>query len=373
MKQKILKLAKRMTKFSADDIVLSAEAPEQEVIEILEQLEKDGSVKNLSNGYWLYTENNSNPEAEKPKTEVIAVSTSDEIQEKVFEDYMNDFFNSKTAQSMNPKSRGTMLGCFNKHVLPAFKDYKIQDITDDVITNFYEKMVNEDNVNFIYAKRLISWLRNLLDWQYNDKSDFFTSKNAKVSKPKVKEKISVPKSNPTTSKTDIPPQKTIFQNEKSVSDVFLKKTEDTDLFLPTILVGAVGLQISEVNALSWDDIDIANHKIIINKIMINGNIVPTKYERSVSLSGRTFDILKTEKIKAMKITSEIKNEDLKTSMGITFRELYVNYFEKLISKNIPVEFIAAHLGYLNKKDFIRETGCQINQKLTEFDILSDIL
>lgn len=369
MKQKILKLAKRMTKFSADDIVLSAEAPEQEVLEILEQLEKEGNIKNISNGYWVYTENNT--ETETPKEEAITVNIPAEVQEKLFGDYVSDFFNSETAKNMNPKSRGTMLGCFRKHVIPIFKDYKMQDITESEIDKFYDNLVNKQQVNHIYVKRLISWLHSILNWQYNDKPEFFVKPHQATSK--TKEKTSAPKSK----KTEIPPKenlqpKQIIQKEKSVSEVSLKKTEDTDLFLPTILVGAVGLQIPEVNALSWDDIDIVNHRIVINKIMINGNIIPTKYERAVSLSGRALDILRTEKFKAMKITSELKNEDLKASMEMTFRELYDNYLEKLFSKNIPVEFIAAHLGYLNTEDFLKESGYQ-NKNIQEYDILSEIL
>lgn len=122
MKSKILKLAKRLGKFCAEDILPIISIPEVELQKVLFELKSEGAIKQRSDGTYFY-----------------------QVETKKENKKLPLFFEFRTKEELD-----LIIKCFSAEV-PVSKTSKICNLSDDIIATFstyfrktiYEKQLQE--------------------------------------------------------------------------------------------------------------------------------------------------------------------------------------------------------------------------------------
>lgn len=147
----------------------------------------------------------------------------------------------------------------------------------------------------------------------------------------------------------------------------IAKVKNSDLYMPVLLVASLGLKPEEIEPLYWNDINIENSEINIDKIMVNGEIIKYNTEpprRICKMPPTLCTILKEEKEKIIRIFGCITDKKLQAitnEEGLTFEILRSNYIKDLINHQIPLDIISKRLGFCNVDDFMKDYGNLVNE------------
>lgn len=173
----------------------------------------------------------------------------------------------------------------------------------------------------------------------------------------------------------------------------LDHTKGTDLYLPILLAGSLGLRRGEICALTWDDIDLENKVITINKSVVLdefGTYVEkapktSKSIRKLSLPKIVEDALpdKSQPLIALRphiVTSRFNR--LVKSLGYNFTFHALRHFNAsvMLKLNIPDKYAMERMGHATNNMLKRvyqhtfsEEQQNVNVKVDSFfDALGDI-
>lgn len=208
----------------------------------------------------------------------------------LFKDFILKWFNEYKEKTLSINTRTRYLSSINIHIIPHLGDYKLTDITNVVMQDFYNNIINEGNKPST-AKKIIEVVNNCLRYAKKLKLIYILPteiEKVKITKPEIE-----------------------FWTKKEL-DYFLNEIKDNYLFKPVFIDVLTGLRIGELCGLRWKDVNF--EKGIIS---INGQIVLDRTKKELLYT----TILKTD-------TAFRK---------ITIPKILINYLKDLHDNINPLE------------------------------------
>ena len=248
----------------------------------------------------------------------------------------------------------------NKYIIPMLGRYKIEDIKPIHIQNYVDDLVG------ILSPQTLKIHINIL------KLAIKKAYRLKLIRENVVEYIEIPR---------VKKFKNNIYNQDDMHKL-LEKCDGTYLELPIFLASGLGLRISEILGLTWNNIDFNNNTVTIEKITVrnNGEVIlkDPKTEssaRTISAPNELMNRLKSYKKEQieMKLQGKIKNKlnllffdknenpiaqdvlskkfnrflkenDLK---HIRFHDLRHTHVTLLINSKVPIRVISERVGHSN--------------------------
>lgn len=248
----------------------------------------------------------------------------------------------------------------NKYIIPMLGRYKIEDIKPIHIQNYVDDLVG------ILSPQTLKIHINIL------KLAIKKAYRLKLIRENVVEYIEIPR------------VKKFKNNIYTQDDMhkLLEKCDGTPLELPIFLASGLGLRISEILGLTWNNIDFSNNTVTIEKITVrnNGEVIlkDPKTEssaRTISAPNELMNRLKSYKKEQieMKLQGKIKNklnllffdknekpiaQDVLSKKfnrflkdnnlkHIRFHDLRHTHVTLLINSKVPIRVISERVGHSN--------------------------
>lgn len=168
----------------------------------------------------------------------------------LFKDFIDKWFYEYKIHTISTNTIANYISRLNTHIIPKLGHYKLNEITNMTVQNFYNQLINQGQKSSS-AKKILETLSNCLRYAYKNKLIYTI--------PTDIQKISIEKT------------RIEFWDKKHV-DFFLKKIKGSYLYTPILLELMTGLRIGELCGLRWYDIDFRNNFISIkNQIIIDKN------------------------------------------------------------------------------------------------------
>lgn len=180
----------------------------------------------------------------------------------------------------------------NRHIIPKLGDYKLNKITNMVIQNFYNSLINEGQKPSS-AKRIMDTLGTCFKYAQKNKLIYTLPLDIE--------------------RVPIEPTKINFWTQNELNS-FLNYVENTYLYTPVLLDVLTGLRIGELCGLRWCDVDLKNKSLNVRNQII--------YDTS------SHDLVFTDKLKTS--TSYRK---------ITLPNVLINYLNSIKGNSLDTDFI----------------------------------
>ena len=181
----------------------------------------------------------------------------------LFRDFITQWFNDYKSLSIGINTRTNYLSRINTHIIPKLGHYKLTEITNNIIQNFYNDLINRENMNPSSAKKILETLNNCFKYAQKNKLIYTVPTEIETIKSTKKE--------------------IEFWTEEELK-FFLKEIEDTYLYTPILIAAMTGVRVGELCGIRWCDIDLEN-----GYININNQVIQDKISKQLILSS----ILKT--------------------------------------------------------------------------------
>ncbi|WP_026886694.1 site-specific integrase [Clostridium beijerinckii] len=184
-------------------------------------------------------------DAEKWATEIVSkkhkgyVPTSES--NILLKDFMTKWFNEFKINTISINTVSNYKARINTHIIPKLGHYKLNKITNIVVQDFYNSLINE-GAKPSSAKKILETLSNCLRYAQRNKLIYLV--------PVDIDRVPIEKN------------KVSFWNESEV-DFFLNVIKDNYLNTPILIEIFTGLRIGELCGLRWCDVDLDNGYFII--------------------------------------------------------------------------------------------------------------
>lgn len=273
--------------------------------------------------------------------------------------YLLDFLN-KYKSNISITTYNCYFRICKKYIIPMLGKYKMEDLRPIHIQNYVDDLVG------ILAPQTIKLHINILNLAFK------RAYKLRLVRENIVEYIEVPRIK--KFKNDI------YDTDSLIK--LLKVCENSTLKLPIYLASGLGLRISEILGLTWDNIDFNNNTITINKITVrNDKKVILKSpktessERTISAPKEIILMLKEYKKKQLesKLSGQISNslnliffdkneqpiaQDVLSKKfsrflkdndlsHIRFHDLRHSHVTMLINSKIPIKVISERVGHSN--------------------------
>lgn len=278
--------------------------------------------------------------------------TRDDI---LFSELYNIFIKEKE-QSLKFQSFRALKNRFENHILPYFKDYKINNIRVADYIDWKDKILNK-NYSYRYNSSLHQAMVNILNFGINfyDLKENIASKVGNFSKRNYSPKID-------------------FWTLEEYN-TFISKVDDFVYYVFFDLLYYSGLRLGEIRALNWRDLK--DNYIIVNKTLIRKSINDSQFNtpktnssiRNVKIDNYVLNNLQKLKeyykefygftddwfifggLKPLSTTSieRIKNKYCKLAnvKQIRIHDFRHSHATLLLSKGVPITVISKRLGHSN--------------------------
>lgn len=236
----------------------------------------------------------------------------------IFKDFILKWFNEYKVNNISINTRTNYLSRINTHIIPGLGSYKLTDITNIVIQDFYNSLINK-GLKASSVKKIMETLNSCFKYAKTNKLIYVLPtdiEKVKAEKPKIE-----------------------YWSKEEI-DFFLDKIKDEYLYLPIFLEVLTGLRIGELCGLRWNDINLNDGYINVrnqviydrdNKILLLSEILKTSTSnRKISIPKILIAYLQSIKCEIKPNSSDfvIKNRD---GFMCNPRNLSMN-FTKNISK-----------------------------------------
>lgn len=262
---------------------------------------------------------------------ISSVETDKITYEKVstaFDDYLKTLENKQDENSICAR------GYIQNHLYPYFGKYKFKDITQETLINYQSKMLSE-GYSVASIKRFISTFQKIMKKYSNAKHLLFS-----------------------TQETILPS----LENRVLTDDEIQQIIKD-DSKIQELWILATGINIAELGALYYTDINFIDKTVNISKFKNKGNVenIRAKY-----------------KIRTLQIPDILFNKIPKKQNGLLFKEVEIDNFDLLLNthikllldKNVQINIISRNLGFYKLTDFESRYNFLLPQKLdSNFQIL----
>ena len=201
----------------------------------------------------------------------------------LFKDFIYKWFNEYKSKTLSINTYTNYKSQIDTHIIPLLGSYKLTDITNVIIQDFYNKIIS-NGLKPSSAKKVMQTLNGCFKYAKKNKLIYVI--------PTDIEKV--------------PIEKTKIQYwSKDEIDFFLNSIKDTRLYTPILIDILTGLRIGELCGLRWEDINLEEGFIEVNNQVINDKINKTLLFSSIlktSTSHRIITIpnILIEHLKAIK-------------------------------------------------------------------------
>ena len=138
------------------------------------------------------------------------------------------------------------------YIKPNLGDYRIKSITKDNLQQFITKMFNDG-----FSPNTISSVRGLLSKSFNYAVDRHYVQVSPATGLKT------PKNLQPKTKTRQKPH--VYIPQEKMNEIFKRFPEGTSAYIPLMIGYHCGLRLGEIYALTWDDIDLENKTLSVNR------------------------------------------------------------------------------------------------------------
>lgn len=277
----------------------------------------------------------------------------------ILKNHLMDFL-EKYKENLSITTYNSYVRICNKYIIPMIGDIKLEDLRPIHIQDYVDDLVG------VLTPQTIKIHINILNLALK------RAYKLRLIRENPVEYIEVPKSRKFKNK--------IYNQEEMVK--LLNVSKDTPLELPIVLASGLGLRISEILGLTWDNIDFDEKLITVDKITIrsNGKVVLKSPKtdssiRTISAPTEVINMLKNHKRKCieLKLKGEIKKNNnfiffdkngepiaqdvLSRKFSrflnkhnldhIRFHDLRHSHVTLLINSKIPIKVISERVGHSN--------------------------
>ncbi|WP_300381202.1 site-specific integrase [Clostridium sp.] len=181
----------------------------------------------------------------------------------ILKDFILQWFNDYKCNTLGINTKNNYLSGINYHIIPKLGHYKLTDITNIIVQNFYNSLINDKKLAPASAKKIIEILNNCFNYAkknkliYNVPTDI---EKMKLEKPRID-----------------------YWNKEDI-DFFLNEIRDNYIYSPVFISLLTGLRIGEICGLKWSSVDLDN-----GYITVCSQVIQDKLNKQLILS----DVLKT--------------------------------------------------------------------------------
>lgn len=180
--EKIIYLSKKLKAFTFDEIFLLAEMEKENLEQCLNELIKNGTLKQDTQGY-IYVEQiptmikdiiqSSNTKKQKTEKFGIFIPSLQEANKVSFYQLVDEFLNEYTIKFCTKNTLKTYKSLCQNNILPFFKNIDTEEINQDTIKDFYI-YCEEKSLTPIRFKNTMALLKQILKYA---KDNGFTKNN----------------------------------------------------------------------------------------------------------------------------------------------------------------------------------------------------
>lgn len=240
----------------------------------------DNGKKNISRKQGFKTKK----EAEKWATDIVSKKNKGFISSSegntLFKDYINKWFNDYKSKHISINTRINYKSRIDTHIIPKLGSYKLNKITNVIIQDFYNSLINE-GLKPSSVKKIMETVNGV--FKYAQKSKLIYNlptdiERQPINKPKVE-----------------------FWTKKEI-EFYLNSILGTYLYTPILIEVLTGLRVGELCGLRWCDINFDDKYLIVNnqviydrdlKILVFSEILKTDTShRKITLPNILIDHLK---------------------------------------------------------------------------------
>ena len=278
--------------------------------------------------------------------------------EMILEDFIMDFL-EKYKMNLSITTYNCYVRICKKYIIPLLGDLKLCDIKPIHIQNYVDDLLG------LLTPQTIKVHLNILNLALK------RAYRLKLIKENAVQYIDIPKNKK-------------FKNEIYNAEdmqILLERSKDTSLELPIILASGLGLRISEILGLTWNNIDFNDYTITIDKITVRDNGEVILKEPKTESSIRTISvpkeiILMLKQLKKDRLAAKLRGEkshrelifydknlnpiaqdvvskrfrlflDENNLKHIRFHDLRHSHVTLLINAKVPIKVISERVGHSN--------------------------
>ena len=240
----------------------------------------------------------------------------------LLKDYVNKWFTEYKINTLSTNTIANYNSRIDMHIIPKLGDYKVNKITNEVVQDFYNSLINE-GAKPSSAKKVLETLGNCLRYAQKNKLIYTIPvdiNRVPIEKPKVE-----------------------FWNKNEL-DFFLNEIKDDYLYTPLIIAVLTGLQLGELCGLRWCDIDLDNrylnvtHQVINDKrnksLLFTDKLKTLTSYRKITIPYVLINYLKTLKGNALDTDLVVLNRD---GIMCNPRNLSMNFTKTIFKYRLPLE------------------------------------
>lgn len=276
--------------------------------------------------------------------------------EMIMEDFIIDFL-EKYKTNLSITTYNVYMRTCKKYIIPLLGNIKLSDIRPIHIQNYVDDLVG------LLSPKTIKIHLNILNLAFK------RAYRLKLIKENVVQYIEVPKSKK-------------FKNEIYNSEdmrLLLEKSKGTSLELPIVIASGLGLRISEILGLTWNNIDFNDYTITVDKITVRdgGKVIlkDPKTESSVRTITAPKEIISMLKqLKKDRLSAKLRGEkshrelifydknldpiapdviskkfkyflEVNNLKYIRFHDLRHSHVTMLIEAKVPIKVISERVGH----------------------------
>lgn len=174
--------------------------------------------------------------------------------EMSYSDLLDYWIEHEVSRTCKPNTVDNYQKKINLYIKPALGKYRIKNITKQNIKDFLIKLYNEG-----FSSNTISVCRGILtkSFNYAVDSDFLAVSPAN--------NIRMPKQGGLPPKTPTRTEPHVYIPEDRMAEIFERFPEGTSSHLPMMIGYHCGLRLGEVFGLTWEDIDLENRTLSVNR------------------------------------------------------------------------------------------------------------
>lgn len=220
-------------------------------------------------------------------------------------------------------------GYIKNHLYPYWSKYNFKDITQEKLVNYQSKML-ANGYSIASIKRFVSLFQKIIKkYSKYDNLQFST-------------------------------QDTILPSleNRVLTDVEIRQIIGDDTKIQELWILATGLNVAELGAIEYLDIDFQNKTVRITKV---------KYKDKIE------NIRAKYKIRVLKIPSVLFNKIPQNQTGYLFKDIEINnfdillntYIKLMLNKNVQINIISRNLGFYKLTEFESRYNFLLPQKLDD--------
>ena len=252
----------------------------------------------------------------------------------LLKDYVNKWFNEYKINTLSTNTIANYNSRIHMHIIPKLGNYKVNKITNEVVQDFYNSIINE-GAKPSSAKKILETLGNCLRYAQKNKLIYTVPvdiERVAIEKPKVE-----------------------FWHKNEL-DFFLNEIKDDYLYTPIIIAVLTGLRVGELCGLRWCDIDLDNRYLNVKNQVIND-----KTTKSLLFTNKLKTLTSYRKITIPNVLinhlKNIKCNAIDTDFVVLSREglmgnprnLSMNFTKTISKYKLPLEEYKKSKSW-NKKD-----------------------